>query len=185
MAVPIFEPDNPVFVWKPSLFIGDTLYMLPRPIDSFQLPFKWKSDSHDVPLKPGGITYGHTPDKLTVQIVGKSGMQEFEDEAYATGSPPYTPLPDVPPVAGGVYCNEQEMFDRLAGLFEVFKEITDLEPAELFIYHDTDSETYRKLKEVLVESFTWEIGDGNRNPFLYNLQLTVRDPTIYDTGPGE
>lgn len=151
------------YEFSPRIYNANTttLTSLPKPILSCRLPTVWSFDTHKVPLKDGGVTYGHSKNPHEIQITGSFGKV---DASYKI--------------------SEEDMWTTYTTLMTQL----DLNPSstkhEFFLYYDLGTTTYVKFKSVYPIQFDVDFGDDEHIIWPYTLVLGVDDNTIYTTAPG-
>lgn len=149
--------------FKPCLWKDgeDDVIFLPQPILSGGPQWRWKSHRSEVTGING--SYIDMPSRQGLSIPF-SGMM---DQEFST-----------------MVEDEAEMWDYFDRL-NTYMDVTGGDRLELFLYYDVDTETYRKFKNVVPESFQVDMGDQPGKLWGWTGTWFAGDTTIYDTAPGE
>lgn len=147
------------FTFKPALYTGSTFYELPRPVTTLRIQDSWDFEQFKVPLADGDTLVGHSRQGIDISIAGQLGTQ-----------------------AGGLKISEADMFQELEELRNYLDVTSGGDQYEFFLYHDTTTATYRKLKSCSTIRFEYDL--SNKAIFTYSAALHAEDPTIYTTAPG-
>ncbi|MBT4865283.1 MAG: hypothetical protein HON53_09210 [Planctomycetaceae bacterium] len=147
------------FTFKPAVYDGTTFYELPRPIMAIRVQDAWDFEQFKVPLANGDSVVGHSRQGIDIRIEGQVGTQ-----------------------AGGLKISEADMFGELEQLRSQLDVTSSEDEYEFFLYHDTATATYRKLKSCSTIRFDYDL--SNKALFTYSVAIHAEDPTIYTTSPG-
>ena len=147
-----------MFVFKPAIWKGSTLYELPRPIVSLRIQDSWDFEEFKVPLAGGDFQEGRSLNGVDISIEGQSGMQ-----------------------AGQLKANEGQMFAELEALRTALDPSSPEETFEMFIYHDPSSATYRSFRSCSSVRFEYDLSSPHL--FIYSTLIHASDPTVYSAAP--
>jgi hypothetical protein len=146
--------------YRPALYNGTTVFELPQPIYQCKIIDTVKAEQHTVPFKPGGRSYAPTFGSVKITITGGIGVHE-----------------------GAQTVGDEEQLAVYEELREYLRALTDTGATEFFPFYSSGS--YRKFKNVFVESLDIDVGDQSHQEWPWELQLRADDPVIYDSAPGE
>lgn len=149
------------FSWKPAIWKGGSLTLLPRPVTALRPHDTWDMRDSKVPLKDGSVTTGHSFNAVEIEIAGKMAIQSS--------------VANLP---------EQEMFTHYESLRNLLNINDDSQKYEFFIYHDAGSGIYRKYKSCSCRDLALGFGDDDRVVFTYQATIIADDPVVYSTSPG-
>ena len=147
------------FTFKPALYDGSTLHELPRPVTALRLRDRWDFERFKVPLAAGDTLVGHSLDGVDLAVDGQIVSQ-----------------------AGALMLSEHDMFSELETLRSALDVSAAGQKYEFFLYHDSESATYRKFKNCSTLRFEYDLSD--KRMFKYAIEIHAEDPVIYTTAPG-
>lgn len=148
-----------MFTFKPAVYRSSTLYELPRPITTLRLQEAWDFDQFKILLQDGDHLAGHSRQGIDISLEGQIALQ-----------------------AGTLRLTEEEMFDELEALRTSLHIGPEDSKYELFLYHDADTDTFRKFKSVSTLRLETDLSD--KHLFTWSALLHAENPTIYTTAPG-
>lgn len=144
--------------WKPALYDGTNLFLLPRPVTVCRIRQTFDFGRYKVPLENREHAAGRSANGLEIHLEG---------QALKSGS--------------AVQQDEKAMFNRLADIqHRITPDDGDVN-FQLFLYHDTAENEYRSVKACQAERFEFEISD--HFAFRYVLDVFAADPNLYVTAP--
>lgn len=147
-----------MFVFKPAIWKGSTLYELPRPIVALRIQDSWDFEEFKVPLAGGDFQEGRSLNGVDISIEGQSGTQ-----------------------AGQLKSDEEQMFAELEALRAALDPSSPEETYELFLYHDPSTATYRSFRGCSSVRFEYDLSSPHL--FTYSALVHAADPTIYSVAP--
>lgn len=127
------------------------------------LPLEFEFDRHKVPLSNGQKTFGKSLNGIQITMSGSFGVGT--DGSTLTTS-------------------EQAMWGAFGEIGTHLATGGAEQFLEFFVYYDSASSTYRKLKRVRPVSFAASLGDDKNKLFGWTMVLFSEDPNIYVTAPG-
>lgn len=145
------------FSFKPAIGRGTSVFELPRPVPVLRIQDSWDGESYKVPLLDGEERVG----------ISRQGPRIILEGQFGSAS-------------GSLTVNEEEMFTKWLELRTQSDAGTS--PFEFFIYFDSGSGVYRKLKDC--STLRLECDLSRMQLFEYSMVIQADDPTIYQTGPG-
>ncbi len=144
---------------QPKIYAGSTLYEFPRPVRSLRLRDAWDFDRFKIPLKDGESIAGQSRTGVTIFIDGQIATQISTSKQ-----------------------TEAEMFAEIETMRSHLNANNTNGKFELFLFHDSATPYYRKLKNC--STIRFDVDLTNRTLFTYAIEILSDDPTLYTTAAG-
>ncbi len=145
-------------VFRPGIWREGSYFELPRPIPVLRIEDQWDYQRLKVPLRPGDVLAGQSPDGVDIVIQGQFGSWN-----------------------GSVTASEAEMFAAVESLRQAVRMGPDDERYELFVYYDPETATYRKFRQCTTVRFECDL--SNVHLFGYELVVHAEEPGLSSEGP--